>query len=395
MDLDALASVLAITNLCMFAASRDAIDWHPDRAEIGDVIALDDGSALVTQWGDAGSFLSRMRPDGTRAWITGLPGSIEPHSLASNRGMIAIEYTEDGECGIAVVAVDGSTRWHHGLGKRCDVELGYYTVFAGDTVVVWPTFGEVIGLSLDDGNLLWDHTTTVQGTPKPAGDGTVAIHDRDRTFFLDPKTGDIRERRGCQLGRDHLVLHEQPGNDLLLGESGFAASIGFGNEAPAELIGCATYAGQIVVLVDWAQTTWLKRFDRDGHLIANRELPHVDVTPAFDGELPRRIPLVERHDTLWAAMLVDVETGQVVARTPLQEQSLHAIRDGATAYFIEDFNPSLLELLPGDHAFRVRATSDVGMFDSRLVGGGVVWTFRKGDGSLSAPALTARRVQVI
>jgi hypothetical protein len=336
-----------------------------------------------------------MRPDGSRAWITRLPGEVEPHSLASNGGMIAVEYSEDDECGIAVLAVDGTTRWHHTLGKQCDVEIGHYTVFAGDTVVVWPTFGEVLGLSLHDGTVLWDRTTTVQGTPRPAGDGTVAIHDRDRTFFLDPKTGDVRERRGCQLGSDHLVLHEQPGNDLILGESGFAASLGFGNEAPAELIGCATYAGQIVVLVDWARTTRLVRFERDGHLVADRELPHVDRSHAFDGELPRLIPLVERHDTLSAAMLVDVETGQVVARTPLQEESLHAIRDGAAAYFIEDFNSSLLELLPGEHAFRVRATMAVGMFDSALIGGGVVWTFREGEGSLSAPALTARRVQVI
>jgi hypothetical protein len=50
MNLDALARFVAVMAVTVgFTLGRDAIDWHANRADVVELVALDDGTALITQ----------------------------------------------------------------------------------------------------------------------------------------------------------------------------------------------------------------------------------------------------------------------------------------------------------------------------------------------------------
>jgi hypothetical protein len=406
MDLDRLAYFLTlVTFVGGFAADPDPLRWHPNRADIVELKATEDGTALVTLKSDAGSFLGRVRPDGSYVWIQPIPGTVANFSLAANAGRIAVDSFVGRDFDVTAFSNDGHRLWIRKLatGTREDIEPNQTrSVFTEDTLLVWSLHdgGDYMtGLSISDGTVRWDERTVVEGKSGITTDGRTMVRNPHGDFFIDTNTGQLQKREGCVLGGDYL---RTVSDHSIAGDHGWTGQLDFRTAPDARLDGCATYRDQIAVLIPDKDETKLVMFDRKGAVVRESPLPRLVSMRleafagiptehlSFTGELPRYVPLVAQvDDEETQPILVDMETGGIVEHGP-QGISVDVLRDGDAAYIRHDVE-TIQQFSMGAHPIAVLTPMVLGAVDH--VGGGFFWTYSEYTVALDEPGIKATPTQ--
>ena len=190
------------------------------------------------------------------------------------------------------------------------------------------------------------------------------------------------------------------GNGCILGDRFVAPS----DLGVTDIVACGRYRDRDTWVVRTASGTSLIEKDASGRVVLEHPLPSMRLQALDDnvripwsrrgiaGDLPRFVPMVAFDGDHLRAVLIDLDSGEIVERSAITD-NIWVLRDGAQSYVLAGFTARVAAFDPQTHKLGpMHPAASPASVAADDVNGGLFWTHASEATPLDAPGVRAIRL---